>query len=175
MEVLTTSIEGVLLIKPKVFGDARGFFMESWQEKRYAEAGIDVPFVQDNHSCSSHGILRGLHFQKTKPQGKLVSVSLGAVFDVAVDIRKDSPTYGKWYGVELTQDNHWQLWVPPGLAHGFVVTSPTAHFNYKVTDFYDPHDEGTYAWNSPQLGIEWPVENPVLSEKDAKAQPFCRD
>ncbi len=170
MEVVKTHIDGVLLIKPKVFGDARGFFLETWQEKRYAEAGIDMPFVQDNHSCSSYGILRGLHFQKTKPQGKLVSVSLGSVYDVVADIRKGSPTYGQWYGVDLTQDNHWQLWVPPGLAHGFVVTSEMAHFHYKVTDFYDPSDEGAYAWNSPELGIEWPVKEPKLSEKDARAE-----
>ncbi len=172
MEVTTTTIHDVLLIKPKVFGDARGYFVETWQEKRYAEFGINLPFVQDNHSRSSHGILRGLHFQKTKPQGKLVSVSLGSVFDVAVDIRKNSPTYGKWYGVELTQDNQWQLWVPPGLAHGFVVTSDIAHFHYKVTDFYDPNDEGAYFWNSPALGINWPITNPILSEKDASASPW---
>ncbi len=172
MEVVKTPLEGVLLIKPRVFGDARGYFLETWQAERYAAAGIDMPFVQDNRSCSSYGILRGLHFQKTKPQGKLVSVPLGSVFDVAVDIRKNSPTYGKWYGVELSQDNHWQLWIPPGLAHGFVVTSEIAHFSYKVTDFYDPSDEGAYAWNSPELGINWPVKEPKLSEKDAAAQNF---
>ncbi len=172
MEVVQTPIQGVLLIKPKVFGDARGFFLETWQEQRYAQLGIDMPFVQDNHSCSAYGVLRGLHFQKTKPQGKLVSVSVGSVFDVAVDIRKDSSSYGQWYGVELTQDNHWQLWVPPGLAHGFVVTSERAHFHYKVTDFYDPHDEGSYAWNSPSLGITWPVQEPLLSQKDMAAAPF---
>ncbi len=174
METIQTPLEGVLLIKPKVFGDVRGYFMESWQEKRYAAVGIDLPFVQDNHSCSSYGILRGLHFQKHKPQGKLVSVTLGSVFDVAVDIRKNSPTYGKWYGVELSGDNHHQLWVPPGLAHGFVVTSDVAHFMYKVTDFYDPDDEGVYAWNSPELGIDWPIKNPKLSEKDGKAQSWSR-
>ncbi len=172
METVKTCIEGVLLIKPKVFGDNRGYFVETWQEERYKAIGIDLPFVQDNHSRSGYGILRGLHFQKNKPQGKLVSVSLGSVFDVAVDIRKNSPTYGQWYGVELTQDNQWQLWVPPGLAHGFVVTSDIAHFHYKVTDFYDPSDEGAYAWNSSALGIEWPVAEPKLSEKDAQAQQW---
>ncbi len=169
MEVLRTDIEGVLLIKPRVFGDARGYFLETWQQERYVAAGITMPFVQDNCSRSSYGILRGLHFQKTKPQGKLVSVSLGSVYDVIVDIREGSPTYGKWYGEELSQDNHWQLWVPPGLVHGFVVTSEVAHFHYKVTDFYDPTDEGAYRWDSPELGIEWPVKNPQLSAKDAAA------
>ncbi len=173
MEVITTPLHGVVLIKPKVFGDARGFFLETWQQERYAAAGITLPFVQDNQSCSRKGILRGLHFQKTKPQGKLVSVPVGAVYDVAVDIRKDSPSYGKWYGVELNQDNHWQLWIPPGLAHGFVVISEMAHFHYKVTDFYDPQDEGSYAWNSPELNILWPEQNPTLSAKDAEAPPFC--
>ncbi len=175
MEVIKTSIEGVLLIKPKVFGDARGYFVETWQEERYKAIGIHLPFVQDNHSRSSYGILRGLHFQKNKPQGKLVSVSFGSVFDVAVDIRKDSPTYGRCFGAELSQENQHQLWVPPGLAHGFVVTSEIAHFHYKVTDFYDPTDEGAYAWNSPELGIEWPVAEPKLSEKDAQAEFFTRN
>ncbi len=174
MEIVTTPIQDVLLIKPKVFGDARGYFVETWQQKRYEEAGINLAFVQDNHSRSSYGILRGLHFQKTKPQGKLVSVSFGSVFDVAVDIRKNSPTYGNWYGVELTQDNQYQLWVPPGLAHGFVVTSEVAHFHYKVTDFYDPSDEGSYFWNSPALGITWPVAEPKLSDKDANADLWER-
>ncbi len=169
MEVFKTSVEGVLLIKPKIWGDARGYFVETWQQERYVEAGIDMPFVQDNHSRSSYGILRGLHYQKTKPQGKLVSVSLGSVFDVAVDIRKGSPTYGQWYGVELTQDNQYQMWVPPGLAHGFVVTSEVAHFHYKVTDFYDASDEGAYFWNSPALNIAWPVQEPKLSAKDKSA------
>ena len=128
MEVVETPIAGVLLIKPRVWGDARGYFVETWQKKRYEDAGIRLPFVQDNHSTSRRGILRGLHFQKIFPQGKLVSVSLGSVFDVAVDIRRGSPTFGQWFGVELTQENQWQLWIAPGLAHGFVVTSETAHF-----------------------------------------------
>ena len=169
MEVVKTPLGGVLLIKPKVWGDARGYFVETWQQERYAAAGIDLPFVQDNHSRSAYGILRGLHFQKTRPQGKLVHVSLGSVFDVAVDIRAGSPSFGQWYGVELTQDNQWQLWVPPGLAHGFVVTSEYAHFHYKCTEYYCPQDEGAIRWNDPDLGVVWPVECPVLSQKDAVA------
>ncbi len=172
MQINKTPIVGALLITPKVFGDARGYFVETWQEKRYVEAGISLPFVQDNHSRSGQGVLRGLHFQKKKPQGKLVSVSMGSVYDVIVDIREDSPSYGQWYGVELNAENQCQLWVPPGLAHGFVVTSPWAHLHYKVTDYYDPQDEGAFAWNSPSLGITWPVESPLLSEKDATALPF---
>ncbi len=164
-----TNLDGVLLIKPKVFGDSRGYFVETWQKERYTKSGISMPFVQDNHSCSGYGILRGLHYQKKKAQGKLVSVSLGKVFDVAVDIRKDSPSYGKWYGVELSQDNQWQLWIPPGLAHGFLVTSEIAHFHYKVTEFYDPNDEGVYRWNSPALEINWPITTPILSAKDIDA------
>lgn len=166
---MQTSIAGVLLVKPKVWGDARGFFVETWQQERYAQAGIDLPFVQDNHSMSGFGILRGLHFQKTRPQGKLVSVSVGRVFDVVVDIRPASPTFRQWYGVELTGENQWQLWVEPGLAHGFVVTSETAHFHYKCTDYYCPQDEGVIRWNDPELGIIWPVEAPKLSEKDSRA------
>lgn len=171
MDVVVTPIVGVLLIKPKVWGDARGYFVETWQKERYVAAGINWPFVQDNHSKSSCGILRGLHYQKTRPQGKLVSVSLGSVFDVAVDIRQNSPTFGSWYGVELTQENQWQLWIAPGLAHGFVVTSPFAHFHYKCTDFYCPEDEGSIRWNDPAIGITWPVSEPILSEKDCHA-PF---
>ena len=171
MDVVVTPIVGVLLIKPKVWGDARGYFVETWQKDRYAAAGINWPFVQDNHSKSTCGILRGLHYQKTRPQGKLVSVSLGSVFDVAVDIRQNSPTFGSWYGVELTQENQWQLWIAPGLAHGFVVTSPFAHFHYKCTDFYCPEDEGSIRWNDPAIGITWPMSEPILSEKDCHA-PF---
>ena len=171
MDVVVTPIVGVLLIKPKVWGDARGYFVETWQKERYVAAGINWPFVQDNHSKSTCGILRGLHYQKTRPQGKLVSVSLGSVFDVAVDIRQNSPTFGSWYGVELTQENQWQLWIAPGLAHGFVVTSPFAHFHYKCTDFYCPEDEGSIRWNDPAIGITWPVSEPILSEKDCHA-PF---
>lgn len=166
MEVVETPIAGVLLIKPKIWGDARGYFVETWQQERYAAAGIDLPFVQDNHSMSTYGILRGLHFQKTRPQGKLGSVSLGKVFDVTVDIRPGSPTLGQWYGVELTQDNQWQLWVPPGMAHGFVVTSKVAHFHYKCTDYYCPKDEGCIRWNDPDIAVAWPVAQPFLSDKD---------
>ena len=166
MEIVQTPIQGVMLIKPKVWGDARGYFVETWQKERYEAAGISLPFVQDNHSKSTYGILRGLHFQKTRPQGKLVHVSLGSVFDVVVDIRTGSPSFGQWYGVELTQDNQWQLWVPPGMAHGFVVTSQVAHFHYKCTDYYCPNDEGGIRWNDPDLGTVWPVEQPVLSDKD---------
>ena len=172
MEVVQTPIEGVKLIKPKVWGDSRGYFVETWQHERYEAAGIDLPFVQDNHSRSSFGILRGLHFQKEHPQGKLVSVSLGKVFDVAVDIRHGSPTLGKWYGVELTQENQWQLWIAPGLAHGFVVTSELAHFHYKCTEYYCPEDEGAIRWNDPTLNIQWPVVVPKLSKKDSVADFF---
>ena len=174
MEIEKTSIDGVLLIKPKVWGDARGYFVETWQKERYEAAGIALPFVQDNHSMSRRGILRGLHYQKTRPQGKLVSVSLGRVFDVAVDIRKGSPTFGKWFGVELTQENQWQLWIAPGLAHGFVVVSEEAHFHYKCTDYYCPSDEAGIRWNDPDIAVAWPVDNPLLSAKDTVA-PFFRD
>ena len=173
MEVETTPIEGVLLVKPDVWGDARGYFVETWQQERYAAAGIALPFVQDNHSMSRYGTLRGLHFQKTRPQGKLVYVSLGRVFDVAVDIRRGSPTFGQWYGVELTQENQWQLWIAPGLAHGFAVTSEIAHFHYKCTDFYCPGDEGAIRWNDLDINVAWPVREPVLSGKDKVAPLFA--
>ena len=170
---MQSSIEGVLLIKPKVWGDARGYFVETWQQQRYEAAGINLPSVQDNHSMSTRGILRGLHYQKTRPQGKLVYVSLGSVFDVAVDIRPSSPTFGKWFGVELSQQNQWQLWVKPGLAHGFVVTSDTAHFHYKCTDYYCPEDEAAIRWNDPSIGIDWPVADPQLSAKDSVAPSWA--
>lgn len=173
MKIVQTAIEGVMLIKPKVWGDARGYFVETWQQERYEEAGMTLPFVQDNHSRSSYGILRGLHYQKTRPQGKLVSVSLGKVYDVAVDIRKDSPTYGQWFGAELTAENQHQLWVAPGLAHGFVVTSDVAHFHYKCTEYYHPEDEAGILWNDPTLNIDWPVTAPVLSAKDTVAPLFA--
>ena len=167
MKITRTKINGCLVIEPKVFGDERGFFLETFQAERYKEmAGIELSFVQDNHSRSTKGVLRGLHFQKTKPQGKLVRVVRGEVFDVAVDIRKGSPTYGKWEGVWLSEENKKQFWLPPGLAHGFVVTSETADFEYKCTDYYDPTDEGCLIWNDPDVGIDWPIEDPVLSEKD---------
>ncbi|GKV95167.1 dTDP-4-dehydrorhamnose 3,5-epimerase [Pectobacterium aroidearum] len=167
MQIIDTDVHGAKIIQPKVFGDARGFFLETFEKKRYREMlDIDLDFVQDNHSRSSKGVLRGLHFQKTNPQGKLVRVVRGEVFDVAVDIRQDSPTYGKWYGVLLSEENKTQFWLPPGLAHGFVVLSDTADFEYKCTDYYDPSDEGCLLWNDPELGIEWPISTPLLSEKD---------
>ena len=169
INVIKTKIDGLVIIEPSVFGDHRGYFMETYNKNDMAEAGLTMEFVQDNQSASTKGVLRGLHFQKTRPQGKLVHVSLGSVFDVAVDIRPGSPSFGQWYGVELTQDNQWQLWVPPGLAHGFVVTSEYAHFHYKCTEYYCPQDEGAIRWNDPDLGVVWPVECPVLSQKDAVA------
>jgi dTDP-4-dehydrorhamnose 3,5-epimerase len=169
MKVIETSIDGVKIIEPRVFGDERGFFLETFQARRYAEeAGIDLPFVQDNHSRSAKGVLRGLHFQKTKPQGKLVRVVRGEVFDVAVDIRRDSPTFGRWEAAILSEENKRQFWVPPGLAHGFVVLSETADFEYKCTDYYDPSDEACLIWNDPAVGIEWPLAEPQLSAKDAQ-------
>lgn len=167
MQVTDTKIDGVKIIQPKVFGDARGFFLETFEKKRYQEMlNIDLDFVQDNHSRSSKGVLRGLHFQKVNPQGKLVRVVRGEVFDVAVDIRPDSPTYGAWEGVLLSEENKTQFWVPPGLAHGFVVLSDTADFEYKCTDYYNPAHEGCLLWSDPDVGIEWPIDNPLLSEKD---------
>jgi len=168
MKATPTAIPDVLLIEPKVFGDTRGFFFESFNQKAFNEAaGLDVNFVQDNHSRSSKGVLRGLHYQLQQPQGKLVRVVRGAVFDVAVDIRKDSPTFGRWVGAELTEDNHQQLWVPPGLAHGFLVLSESADFLYKTTDYYAPQHERCIAWDDPDIGIEWPTTSaPQLSAKD---------
>ncbi|RRO08361.1 dTDP-4-dehydrorhamnose 3,5-epimerase [Pectobacterium aquaticum] len=167
MQVIDTIIHGAKIIQPKVFGDARGFFLETFEKRRYQEMlDIDVDFVQDNHSRSSKGVLRGLHFQKTKPQGKLVHVVRGEVFDVAVDIRPGSPTYGVWEGVILAEENKTQFWLPPGLAHGFVVLSDIADFEYKCTDYYDPSDEDCLLWNDPDLSIEWPISTPQLSEKD---------
>ncbi|MCV6636959.1 dTDP-4-dehydrorhamnose 3,5-epimerase [Candidatus Albibeggiatoa sp. nov. NOAA] len=175
MKVTRLDIPEVVLIEPKVFGDDRGFFLESFNVQRYAElAGIDATFVQDNHSRSAKNVLRGLHFQKTYPQGKLVQVSSGAVFDVAVDIRKDSPTFGKWVGATLTAEAHNQLYVPPGFAHGFCVLTDTADFHYKCTDYYHPEDEGSLIWNDPDIGIDWPIDEPALSAKDAKAG-FLKD
>jgi len=167
MKVTETQLAGVLIIEPKVFGDSRGFFKETFQAERYREAGIECTFVQDNYSRSQKGVLRGLHFQITKPQGKLVSCPKGAVFDVAVDIDPESTTYGQYVGVELTEENHKQLWVPPGYAHGFCVLSETADFQYKCTDYYDPSDEGGVIWNDPDVAIEWPIAHPSLSSKDA--------
>ncbi|MDQ7912417.1 dTDP-4-dehydrorhamnose 3,5-epimerase [Pseudomonas sp. 102515] len=169
MQVFDTAIPDVKLIEPKVFGDDRGFFLESFQAERYAQqAGITLPFVQDNHSRSARGVLRGLHFQRSKPQGKLVRVVRGEVLDVAVDIRRGSPTFGNVVAEILSEDNKRQLWIPPGLAHGFVVLSETADFEYKCTDYYDPSDEGSLIWNDPDLNIDWRVTDPILSAKDAQ-------
>ncbi len=166
MKVIETALAGVLIIEPKVFGDHRGFFLESFQTERYRDAGIDLPFVQDNHSRSQRGVLRGLHFQRTRPQGKLVSVSRGSVYDVAVDINPQSATCGQYVGVELNDENHRQLWVPPGYAHGFCVLSEVADFQYKCTDLYFPEDEGGLIWNDPEVNVPWPIEQPLLSAKD---------
>ena len=175
MKVVNTPLEGCLIIEPDVFGDDRGFFLETYQSDRYKkDAGIDFNFVQDNHSRSSFGILRGLHFQKTKPQGKLVRVVTGEVFDVVVDIRKQSKTFGKWTGITINDSNKKQLWVPPGFAHGFQVLSEYADFEYKCTDYYDPDDEGIIHWNDPSLNISWPIKDPVVSKKDSQA-PFLSD
>lgn len=166
MNVISGELPGLLVFEPRVFGDARGFFFEAWNRRRYAEAGIEEEFVQDNLSFSRHGILRGLHFQNPNAQGKLVQVLQGEVFDVAVDLRRSSPTFGRWETVVLSEGNRRQFYVPPGFAHGFVVTSATALFHYKCTADYSPRDERTLLWNDPDLGIPWPVDAPVLSDKD---------
>ncbi|MDY7229549.1 dTDP-4-dehydrorhamnose 3,5-epimerase [Hyalangium rubrum] len=176
MKVTPTEIPGVLIIEPKVFGDDRGFFLETFNAKRYAEAGIPGPFVQDNYSRSVKGTLRGLHFQEPQPQGKLVQVVAGAVWDVAVDIRKGSPTFGKWVGVELSAENRRQFWVPPGFAHGFYVLSESADFQYKCTALYAPENDRGIRWDDPALAIAWPLSEgaPKLSAKDAAA-PHLKD
>ena len=166
MEIIKTPLQGVVLIKPKCFGDSRGFFLETFSAQRYADAGIEQSFVQDNHSRSQKGVLRGLHYQLNYPQGKLVSVSRGKVYDVAVDIRVGSPTFGQWYGAVLSDENHQQLYIPPKFAHGFVVLSEIADFTYKCTDYYHPDDEKGLLWNDPDIGVDWQCENPQLSEKD---------
>jgi dTDP-4-dehydrorhamnose 3,5-epimerase len=169
VKVTETELPGVLVLEPKRFGDDRGFFMEMFHARRYAEAGIAGPFVQDNFSRSVKGTLRGLHFQEPDAQGKLVQVLAGAVYDVAVDIRRGSPHFGRWVAVELSADNRRQLWVPPGFAHGFCVLSESADFHYKCTAFYAPASERGIAWNDPSLAIPWPVSAPLLSPKDAAA------
>jgi dTDP-4-dehydrorhamnose 3,5-epimerase len=179
--VTPTAIADVLILEPKVFGDARGFFYESFNARDFAQAtGLDVHFVQDNHSKSAQGVLRGLHYQIQHPQGKLVRVVQGEVFDVAVDLRQSSPTFGQWVGVHLSADNHRQLWVPPGFAHGFVVLSESAEFLYKTTDYWYPEHERSLLWNDPEVGIAWPVQGqPLLAAKDAAgkvlAQAECFD
>jgi dTDP-4-dehydrorhamnose 3,5-epimerase len=176
MEIIETALPGVVLITPRVFGDPRGFFFESWNSRAFAAAGLDLNFVQDNHSRSARGVLRGLHYQLRAPQGKLVRVTEGAVFDVAVDIRRSSPYFGRWVGVELSAKNHRMLWVPPGFAHGFVTLSESAEFLYKCTEFYDPGAERGLAWNDSTIGIDWPDCGavPRLSAKDAAA-PLLAD
>jgi dTDP-4-dehydrorhamnose 3,5-epimerase len=171
VKVIETKLKDCVIIEPKVLGDERGFFLETFQAERYAaEAGITLPFVQDNHSRSSRGVLRGLHFQINKPQGKLVRVVKGKVYDVAVDIREGSTTFGQWEAVILSEENKIQFWVPPGFAHGFVVLSETADFEYKCTDYYDTSDEGSILWNDPDLNIPWPIDDTNLSDKDANAE-----
>ena len=175
MRATPTAIPDVMVVEPKVFGDQRGFFFESFNARAFAEAtGVDKPFVQDNHSCSARNVLRGMHYQLQQPQGKLVRVVQGEVFDVAVDLRKDSPTCGRWVGVLLSAENKKQLWVPEGFAHGFVVLSETAEFLYKTTDYYAPEFERSLAWNDPTVGIIWPIEGaPLLAAKDAAARSLA--
>ena len=170
-QAIPTALPGVLILEPKVFGDSRGFFFESFNAHDFANVtGLDVTFVQDNHSRSAQGVLRGLHYQILQPQGKLVRVTEGEVFDVAVDIRRSSPHFGQWVGVHLSADNHRQLWVPPGFAHGFAVLSASAEFLYKTTDYYAPEHERCIAWNDPQLAIDWCLQTPpLLANKDAHA------
>lgn len=174
MKAVPTKLSGVFLLEPKIFGDARGFFMESYNAKTVREVlGINDTFVQDNHSRSAKGVLRGLHYQIQKPQGKLVRVVKGRVFDVAVDLRKASKTFGQWEGIELTEDNHRQIWIPPGFAHGFTVLSDSADLLYKATDYYAPEHERCLIWNDPAVGVKWPLEGePVLSAKDLQGLPF---
>ena len=179
MQSIPTAIDGVLILEPRVFGDARGFFMESYNRRAFAQAtGLDIDFVQDNHSRSRRGVLRGLHYQVQQPQGKLVRVTQGAVFDVAVDIRQGSPSFGRWVGVELSADNQRQLWVPAGMAHGFLVLSESADFLYKTTDYYAPEHERCIAWDDPAIGIDWPlaahgIAAPLLSDKDRAGVPLA--
>lgn len=168
MKINTTPIDGLLVLEPDVFRDERGFFLETFHEQKYKSFGIESNFVQDNLSFSSKGILRGLHFQYRHPQAKLVQVLSGEVFDVAVDIRPGSPTFGKWFGIRLSQDNLYQMFIPEGFAHGYCVVSETALFAYKCTDFYSPSDEGGLLWSDRDIGIEWPVSDPVLSQKDSR-------
>lgn len=178
MNVIQTAIPGLLILEPKVFGDARGFFMESYNAKAFHDAtGLAPNFVQDNHSRSGKGVLRGLHYQIEQAQGKLVRVTRGSVFDVAVDLRKASPTFGQWAGVELSEENNRQLWIPPGFAHGFLVTSDSADFLYKTTDYYAPQHERSLLWNDPTVGVAWPLHlldgAPLLSAKDVAGKPLA--
>ncbi|ABA22961.1 dTDP-4-dehydrorhamnose 3,5-epimerase [Trichormus variabilis ATCC 29413] len=174
MKVVTTEISDILLLEPQVFTDSRGFFFESYNQQNFTDKlGITVNFVQDNHSFSQHNVLRGLHYQIIQPQGKLVRAIVGTIFDVAVDIRKSSPTFGQWVGYELSAENKRQLWIPPGFAHGFVVLSEVAEVVYKTTDYYAPGGDRTILWNDPDLAINWPLkEPPILSAKDSQGQPL---
>lgn len=174
MKIIETALKDALILEPKVFGDTRGFFMESWNRRDFAAAGIDADFVQDNHSRSQRGVLRGLHYQIRQPQGKLVRVVSGAVFDVVVDLRRSSPTFGLWAGVELSAENQRIFWVPPGFAHGFLVLSDSADFLYKATDYYAPAYERTLLWNDADLAIDWPATGhpPQLAAKDLAGTPF---
>jgi dTDP-4-dehydrorhamnose 3,5-epimerase len=176
MKAIPTAIPEVVVLEPQVFGDARGFFFESWNRRGFAQAaGRDWEFVQDNHSASARGVLRGLHYQVRQPQGKLVRVVAGEVYDVAVDLRRASPTFGRWVGERLSAENHRMLWVPPGFAHGFLVLSDRAEFLYKATDYYAPQHERTLLWNDPALGIAWPLEGePLLKPKDAAGAPLAQ-
>ncbi|AXA92550.1 dTDP-4-dehydrorhamnose 3,5-epimerase [Massilia sp. YMA4] len=176
MKVTTTPIDGLLIIEPTVFGDDRGFFYESFNAQRFADlTGVRADFVQDNHSRSARNVLRGMHYQIQQAQGKLVRVVSGSVYDVAVDLRKSSPTFGRWFGVELSAENKRQFWIPPGFAHGFAVTSEFAEFLYKTTDYYAPEHERALLWNDPAVGIEWPLDGtPLLSAKDQKALPLAQ-
>jgi dTDP-4-dehydrorhamnose 3,5-epimerase len=172
IELIDEPLPDLLVIKPKVYKDERGFFLETWQKIKNHKIGLDQDFVQENWSRSTFGILRGLHFQVKHPQGKLVSVHNGKVFDVAVDLRKESKTYGKWYGLELSDENHLQMYVPPGFAHGFCVLSDVADFVYKCTDYYYPNDESGIIWNDTSLNIKWPIKNPIISDKDSILSTF---
>jgi dTDP-4-dehydrorhamnose 3,5-epimerase len=175
MEFEPTAIADVVLVRPRIFGDARGHFFESWEERKFAAGGLEPRFLQDNQNFSARHVLRGIHYQLRRPQGKLVRVVTGAVYDVAVDLRRSSATFGQWVGAELTQDNHHMLWVPPGFGHGFVVLSESAHFLYKCTDFYAPEDERAIAWNDAELKIDWRLPagvQPILSGRDMAAKRF---
>ena len=175
MEFIPAEIPAVVLIRPKVFSDQRGYFFESWEERKFAAGGLNAKFVQDNHSHSTRGVLRGLHYQIQQPQGKLVRVTAGSVFDVAVDIRRSSPSFGRWVGFELSAQNHHMLWVPPGFAHGYLTLSDVADFLYRCTDFYAPGSERAILWKDPDLNVVWPAAvgvEPIVSAKDAAARPF---
>jgi len=175
MRIQQTSLDGVLLIEPRVFTDDRGFFLELYNEIRFADHGLETRFRQDNHSRSTKGVLRGLHYQRRYPQGKLVTAIRGVIFDVAVDVRRGSPSFGQWHGVTLCAEQPRYLWIPPGFAHGFCVLSEDADVIYKCTDVYRPDDEGGVLWNDPALGIEWPESQPILSAKDQGFQPLCEE